>query len=409
MIFGAVAGAVGGLLGAKSQSKAAKKAAAAAKFNPFSTFGPSGNVSIQGQNIHQNLSPEQQQLFNLLGSRAGGLLGGGPEQQMAQQLRMMGLGGAPGAFMDAQNTPFLQAGALPGFSGLAAHFGQQGADLFGAGTQAAFGAPTAGGEAAGLFGMGHQALGQDFGALEADRLAQMRAAAQPFEERAGNQRIQSLFSSGRLGTTGGARAMGEFDLAQQQADIQRQMAASDFAQGQLGQNRQFAQGLFGMGLQGIGMDQSRAMQLGQLGLGAGGFGFGAAGAGFDAIRGVDAAQQSRADQRLARTQGLFGFGTAADQFGFDQSLAALGAQQSITDQLRAQAALGLEGGAAGAAAGARAGQFMMQGASNPLGAGLLGLGTAMVGNAAPGSIQQGFSNAFGGVKDFFGGLFNRGS
>jgi hypothetical protein len=71
-----------------------------------------------------------------------------------------------------------------------------------------------------------------FNQLAAERLAALRAQARPAEERTTQAALERLFGQGRLGTTGGARVLGELSRAQEEADIARITSAQDFAQNQ---------------------------------------------------------------------------------------------------------------------------------------------------------------------------------
>lgn len=70
-----------------------------------------------------------------------------------------------------------------------------------------------------------QALGTAQQSTEAAVLERLRAAAMPQENIQANSVANRLFNTGRLGTTGGANVMGQLSQAQQQADLQRQLAA----------------------------------------------------------------------------------------------------------------------------------------------------------------------------------------
>lgn len=70
-----------------------------------------------------------------------------------------------------------------------------------------------------------QALGTAQQSTEAAVLERLRASALPQENIQANSVANRLFNTGRLGTTGGANVMGQLSQAQQQADLQRQLAA----------------------------------------------------------------------------------------------------------------------------------------------------------------------------------------
>lgn len=109
-----------------------------------------------------------------------------------------------------------------------------------------------------FFAAANQELEQgsrDFGQLANDRLDLLRSQARPAEQRAANNLADRLFSSGQLGTTGGAQIFGELALSQEQADIGRQLAAFDFASQERQQNFQNAAGLNTQALQLAGLDE----------------------------------------------------------------------------------------------------------------------------------------------------------
>jgi hypothetical protein len=93
-------------------------------------------------------------------------------------------------------------------------------------------------------------LGQDTGQVRQQELDLLRSQARPAEERAVNAKFQNLFSRGQLGTTGGANQIGALASAQENADIGRQLAATQTAQAQQAQNFATGQGLLGLGAQG---------------------------------------------------------------------------------------------------------------------------------------------------------------
>ena len=71
----------------------------------------------------------------------------------------------------------------------------------------------------------NQALGTAQQSTEAAVLQRLRDAAMPQENIQANSVANRLFNTGRLGTTGGANILGQLSQAQQQADLQRQLAA----------------------------------------------------------------------------------------------------------------------------------------------------------------------------------------
>lgn len=89
--------------------------------------------------------------------------------------------------------------------------------------------------------------GQGFNDVRDSTLATLREQAQPFETRQLNSLNQNLFSTGRLGTTGGALQTEAFARGLGQADLQRQLTANNEARLTQQQSLAQAQGLSGIG------------------------------------------------------------------------------------------------------------------------------------------------------------------
>ena len=190
--------------------------------------------------------------------------------------------------------------------------------------------------------------------------------AQVFQRQAGA--VGRQHGAQRLQAVGGAGQFGQLAQAQQMADVQRGLAASQFAQGQQNQMLNQAQGFLGMGLQGTGMDQSRGLQLGQLGSGMFGQMPGLAGAGLQALIGSDTRNVSRAQDRLSSMEGLFGFGQGQMEAPTGFASKTLGAispldaqQNALIDQAYAGTALRSKQGPSGGGGLAGAAGSMLQG------------------------------------------------
>lgn len=274
---------------------------------------------------------------------------------------------------DAQTQQFLQQ---------LAQQQQQFGGIGGRGVDAAFGTPLASGpggpgqlaqqQAMGLFGQAGS-----FDQLAADRTAQLHQLAAPGEQRQTNATLQNLFGSGRLGNTGGARALEGLARGQDQAATARGLAGMDFAQQQ-------QQQLLGLGFQGlgqaqqaIGQDQARGLGLGSLGAG---FlrdipGLGAAGV--DASVGMDQRGVGRAQQRLAGLEGLFGFGTGLQRTPLSGASAALGATAPLDARAQQQASNALAGSQIATSGGQTAAQIQST-MGSPFGTALTGLGTGLM-------------------------------
>jgi hypothetical protein len=409
-----------GYLGQQEQADLARELAAQAQFQPYNVAGPLGNVTVEGQQI--NISPTeqqaalQQQLFGLTGGAFGRaqdpalqsifqqapgqlqqltqqFIGQetaipGAAQALQQQLGALGgeaLGMGRGLLGQAQNLPSAMGAVSPLVGGAPLARSPEEAltsQAAGAGLglleEGAAGARSLTGTLAGtgeeLF-RGAAGGAPSFNQLASERLASLRAAARPQEERTTQAAIERLYGQGRLGTTGGQRALGELARAQEEADIARTISAQDFAQqqqniltsqaiqrGQLGVNalggalggQQFLTGtgadLLGMGTQ-VGQfgrtlaEQARGMdintllaatgqdvgaRLSQAGLGQGLFGLGAQlpFTIFGAQQAADAARLARGAQRIAAAEGLFGFGQQARAGELGMGLEALFAQQA---------------------------------------------------------------------------------
>jgi len=409
-----------GYFGQQEQADLARELAAQAQFRPYNVAGPLGNVTVEGQQI--NISPTQQQaaLQQQLFGLTGGALGRaqdpalmnifqqapgqlqqltqqfigqetaipGAAQALQQQLGALGgeaLGMGRGLLGQAQNLPSAMGAVSPLVGGaplarspeeaLTSQAAGAGLGLLGEG---AAGARSLTGTLAGTGGellRGAAGGAPSFNQLASERLASLRASARPAEERTTQAALERLYSQGRLGTTGGQRALGELARAQEEADIARTIAAQDFAQqqqnvlanqaiqrGQLGLSalggalggQQFLTGtgtnLLGMGTQvgqfgrtlqeqARGMDintllaatgQDVAARMGQAGLGQGLFGLGAQlpSTIFGAQQAADQAALSRGAQRIAAAEGLFGFGQQARTGELGMGLQAMQAQQA---------------------------------------------------------------------------------
>ena len=212
-----------------------------------------GMVSSQGA-VSRFLGQTPQAGMISARGAVGGLLGGA-----APGVAGMGAGALRGALGPSREEGLVSQAAGAGLGLLA---------------EGAAGARGLAGEIAGAGGeLLRGAQAPSFNQLAAERLAALRGQARTGEERATQSAIERLFSQGRLGTTGGQRALGELARAQEEADISRAVAAQDFAQQQQNiaaqqalQQQQLGAGLLGTGLAG----QQFLAQQGQglLGMGA---------------------------------------------------------------------------------------------------------------------------------------------
>lgn len=368
MILGAVVGGglglVGSFLSDRSNRDASEAAAQASQFRPFALRTGAGGTGfdLNQQTLTSQLDPSlaaAQGLFNqgVLGG-AGATFGTtGADRgfqrglfQTGRGLQTSGLAGVGQDFARAQQV--LGAGIGDIGAGTGAFQSQNQLASLLSGNIGAFG-----------FGRGQELLGQDFGDVRQQELDLLRGQARPFEERTTNATLQNLFSTGRLGTTGGAQIAGNLALAQEQADIGRQLAATQTAQGLRGQNIAAGQGLLGIGGQQAGL-------LGNLGL-----------QGLEGLISGTGAASSRAQQRLANAQGLFGFGgqVAGTPLGEAANVQNLGA--ALSEQERAMLALSINAGGAQASAGANVGRALLNQADSPLGGFFGEVGTGILDRA----------------------------
>lgn len=212
---------------------------ATVEFNPFTVLTSGGAGVKFGSPSAPAVSADPrvaqaQAILDRIGNTGGGAFGNmirelaGP---VASQGAAAGPAGAPTATLEAgEFAPLQQL-----FQSIAAPFAAQGAGIAGAANQgldqlfSAFGSSGA---------LGNLAAQQAAARLNADSfdtvrnetLDLLRAQAQPFEDRAFSNLQDNLFATGRLDSTGGALQTEAFARGLGQADIERQLAATDAAQ-----------------------------------------------------------------------------------------------------------------------------------------------------------------------------------
>lgn len=100
-----------------------------------------------------------------------------------------------------------------------------------------------------FMGAGNQLadLNRVFGDVQSQTLGQLRAQAQPFEQRAFDSLQNNQFATGRLGSSGGALQTEAFARGLGQADLSRQLEATNQARLTQQNTLGLAQGLTGMG------------------------------------------------------------------------------------------------------------------------------------------------------------------
>lgn len=409
-VAAAAVGAAGSIVSSNSQSRAARDAADAAAFTPttISTAGARAGFYAPNNELVLTGSPRQNRLAEEF------YLGARDQYTEADSLRAFGENVRTGVsssriaeLQQGVDNSLLNGQVYNASRTAATRFDQLGVQqsLLGSlGSAQALNADGGGGRIEDFaFNVGADLLQnrrdlQSFNGLASERLTALRDAARPSEERAVDSRINSLFSSGRLGTTGGHRALGELALQQEIADQNRIVNAQDFANSQQNQQRQFfqqqqqtGQALFGTALSAAGQDANVALQQGQLGANfLGQQGSSISGALNANITGRDDVI-TRAGARIDSAQNLFNFGQTTEQAGIDRALQGLGALQTTELGIQDAANLSLSAGAAGASAGANAAQYLSGAGNSGVGAALQGLGAAFGSTSGQNALSSLFS------------------
>lgn len=166
---------------------------------------------------------------------------------------------------------------------------------------------------------GRGMLGDNYQQTVNKTYADLTAQAQRPEQQAVNSTLQNLFQKGIMGSSSGARALGELDYSQRMADLSRQQAAETMGQQRFGLNQQYGQSLLGQGMNGLlaggQLNLQNAQILGNLDANR-----------FDAMQGLNTdmftnralvqdTNLGRLNQRFANMQGMFNFGN--DLYGQD--------------------------------------------------------------------------------------------
>lgn len=250
-----LATAAAGAMAAKKNADAAKGYGKQAQFNPYNINTPYGNVNFQGNTANARLSPFQQQFQQYLQGQGQGFLGAA-----GNTLNSGGL--TPG--MTGAYDNYL--GQVPGAQSYNPDFAGQ----------------------AGMFGNASKGFMDQLGSFDPKALASqytqnLRAGAQPENQRAVNSTVQGLFNGGRLGSTGGADILGRLGETQNQQDLGFQKAGMDYAGSE--QNR-----LAGLGSQ-FGQQSGMFKQMG-----------------FDNAFQLNDMMNTRANQRFSNAMQMFGMG-----------------------------------------------------------------------------------------------------
>lgn len=320
--------AIGAVAGGLLSSQSSRSAARGMQYRPWNVQSQLGNTSFNGGRLNMNFVGDSQHVNSALGMMQRNALsqfGQGQQDRLGtsylrglyntanagDQANILGLSQYLGGSGQYQNQNFMDVN-----SGLLSNFDPQ--------------------------------------AAASNYTNLLRQQAMPQEQQATQSAMSGLFGSGRLGTTGGALQMGQLAQAQQQADIQRQIA---------GQEHGLQQQLMAQ----QGYDQARANQQGLM-LNA----FGANQQGMMNQFNMDQGLFNRAldfynaganttQQRFERGMQLFGGENALNQQDLANFQGLLGSQQSMYQTLMDQARIGASVGQAQTAAGANAAAMRNQG------------------------------------------------
>ena len=395
-VVGAGASVAGTAMSAKAQSDAAKRASAQAEFNPFDVSVGGGTATFSDNDSVKFTEDAASSAArgSLEGIQAGGFSGVDPTH--LTQLGLMGqdfqnaslsrigqdFTGVDNALTAAQG---IDAAALGTFTDQTNQAMDSLGRVAGQGERAiegAFGPGRLDNQSNAAIAGGFGLLNQNFDDVAADQLANLRASARPMEDRAVNSKFQNLFSSGRLGTTGGAQALGDLAQRQETADIDRQVASRGLATNLLNSNRQTGLGMLGQGFQGIlggqNANTSLAGTVGGLGSAATGMFGNLSQKQLSANQNFGDRTVSRAGLRLQNAENIFGFGSGLQDRSFNLGSNAFGLIRQLNTEGRNTIALGGNIGGQQATAGANQGSFTMQGAGSAVGAGLTGLGQGLL-------------------------------
>lgn len=253
-------GLAAGNQNAGANTKVANNYAQNTKFNPYNIATGNAGVAFNGNNAVATLSPQYQQLQGQLTSGASGLLGG------ASQFYQNGggtqqLGNEFNQYNNSQNNP------------LATQFNQNASGF--------------------LSGLGQVNPNQ----LSSDYTANLRAQANPGNQRAADSLASRLFATGGLGSSGGANLMGGLQEAQDQQDLGFQLAGKQYAGQEQSRMAGLAQGFAQQGDQLQNSTNVRATQRFQ-----------------------NAMQLFGAGQQNAQGQNSAGLGMLNGSLGLDQNL-----------------------------------------------------------------------------------------
>jgi hypothetical protein len=329
MAWVAVAGAGASLLGGIFSKKSEKKAAQT--MNPYNVsglFGGSATFDPRSNQANISASPQMRGMYGMLGQNAASMFGGGGNQDFLNFSQGLGNQQLSGLYDQYQGA----LGMMP--EGAMQQYMSQ-------------------------MGQANGIANQDLQGLMDSRLSLLREQAAPREQEQMQSLQNTLFSQGRLGSTGGGMMMEKFARGLGEADLSRQLQAQQ------------------LGIQAQNQNLAQAGLLGEL-----------AGTGFANALNYNDIGVNRAGQRMQNAMGLFGFGQDLRSSMQQQGMQGLEGMLGIDRSLMDTAALGKN-----LAAGPQ--QAMMQ-SSSPMGGLFSGMGN---------SIMQGidwskmFSRSSGGGQD----------
>ncbi len=334
----AAAGAYAARQSRSASENAANRMADASRFNPWNVTGDLGTVGFNGGEMRATLSPQQQQLQQYLTGAGQGFLGG-----LGNLASTGGIGsGLQNAYMQYLNNPGYQSQQ----GNILDPAAQLGAQAF---SQAQQGNPFAGLQ--GQFGQQSSnilnTLDGDFNpqAAAGSYTNNLRAQAQPENQRAVNSTVQNLFNRGRLGSTGGAEVMGRLAEAQNQQDLGFQVAGQQYGGAEQSRLAGLAQN-FGQ----------QAGMLGSIGSNIQSNNYGNFGGLANLYSGVDTSlynmDQTRINQRFQNAMNLFGMGNSNQMMMGQLGGSLINQGQGLNQNLMSLMGLGIDSGRASSAAGA---------------------------------------------------------
>jgi hypothetical protein len=340
------------------------------KFRPYDATSSLGTADWdrKGRTLNTTLSGEGREYELMYGDMARRYMTDAAPTNPYKQFAFGNVQGqVPGLYQGALDASQMDSRALSQYNQQLAGYG----GLFNTlGMQAGM-AP----EARSMYGMGAGLLGNDYSGVMNDRLALLRQQAAPFESRAFNANNQNLFSTGRMGTTGGGLQTEAFARGLAQADTSRQLDAMGFAEQLYGRDQQAGINMMGTGLEGI---------FGGMGLAGDMFGRGAGVADqmFGANTMYNEMGNQRALQRLQQAQNIFGFGANLDKADQTHGAAGIAGVLGLNTAMQDQARMALQ------PAAIRAGTQVGAPSSNPLGSALGSLGTSVSNGAFDGLFNK---------------------